>query len=133
LNKPTNFFCKRCAFRCGNPFQSQTAFINSQQPEQLAGFFNDLPASYITFQVMAVADVSAGNQDAVRPFQESLEQEPVIQPAGAHESDQTDIGWILHAGHPCQVSPGISAPVADKSQYFRFGVRRHGISELLEY
>ena len=64
---------------------------------------------------MTLADVSAGNQDAVRPFQESLEQEAVIHPAGAHDSDQTDIGWILHAGHPRQVSAGISAPVANKS------------------
>jgi len=64
---------------------------------------------------MAVADVSAGDQDAVRPFQESLEQEAVIHPAGAHDPDQTDIGWILHAGHPGQVRPGISAPVANKS------------------
>jgi len=64
---------------------------------------------------MAVADVSAGHQDAVGPLLERLEQETVIDPAGTHESDQADIGRILHAGHPCQVSPGISAPVADKS------------------
>lgn len=64
---------------------------------------------------MTVADVSAGNQDAVRPFQERLEQKSVIYPAGAHEPDQTDIGRILHAGHPGQVSPGIRAPVANKS------------------
>jgi len=63
---------------------------------------------------MAVADVSAGNQDAVCSFQEGLEQKAVIQPAGAHEPDQADIGRILHAGHPGQVSPGIGAPVADE-------------------
>ena len=63
---------------------------------------------------MAVADVSAGNQDAVGPFQESFEQKAVIDPAGTHESDQTNIGRILHAGHPRQVGPGISAPVADE-------------------
>ena len=64
---------------------------------------------------MAVTDVSAGNQDAVDPFQESLEQKAMIHPAGTHESDQADISRILHAGNPGQVSPGISAPVADKS------------------
>jgi len=63
---------------------------------------------------MAVADVSAGNQDAVGPSQESLEQKSVIDPAGTHESDQTNIGRILDAGHPRQVGSGISAPVADK-------------------
>jgi hypothetical protein len=59
LNKQTNFFGKRSPFRSGNPFQPQAAFINPQQPEQLLGFFNDLLASYITFQVMTVANVSA--------------------------------------------------------------------------
>ena len=63
---------------------------------------------------MTVTDVSAGNQDAVGPFQESLEQKAVIYPAGTHKPDQTDIGRILHAGDPGQVSPGISAPVANK-------------------
>jgi hypothetical protein len=115
LKKQTDFFGKRSPFRSGNPFQPQAAFINPQEPEHLPGFFNDLLASYITFQVMTIADVSAGNQDTVRPFQESLEQKAVIHPAGTHESDQTDIARILHAGHPCQISPGISAPVANKS------------------
>jgi len=68
---------------------------------------------------MTVADVSAGNQDTVRPFQESLEQKAMIHSSGTHESDQTDIGRILHAGHPGQVSSCISAPVANESKYFR--------------
>ena len=96
FNKRSNLFGKRRSFRSGNPLQLQTALIDSQQSEQLPGFFDDLLASYITFQVMTVTDVSAGNQDAVRPFQERLEQEAVIDPAGAHEPDQTDIGRILH-------------------------------------
>ena len=96
LNKQANFLGKRRPFRSGNPLQLQPALVNSQQPEQLPGFFDDLLASYITFQVMTVADVSAGNQDAVCPFQESLEQEAVIQSAGTHEPDQSDIGRILH-------------------------------------
>jgi hypothetical protein len=69
---------------------------------------------------MAVADVSAGNQNTVGPFQESLEQKAVIDPAGTHESDQTNIGRILNAGYPRQVGSGISAPVANKGQYFGF-------------
>ena len=118
--KRANFFGKGCPLGGGYPLQPQTALIDPQQPEQLPGFFNDLLASYITFQVMTVADVSAGHQDAVRPFQESLEQKAVIYPAGAHEPDQTDIGRILHAGHPGQISPGIGTPVADEGEYVGF-------------
>ena len=76
---------------------------------------------------MTVANVSAGNQDAVYPFQKCPEQEAVIDPAGAHEPDQTDIGRILHAGHPGQISSGISAPVAYECQYIWIFVRSHGI------
>ena len=69
---------------------------------------------------MTVADVSTGDQDAVGAFQESLEQKAVIDPAGTHESDQTNIGRILHAGHPRQVGSGVGAPVADESQNIGF-------------
>jgi hypothetical protein len=100
--------------RGGNPFQPQAAFVNPQQPEQLAGFFNNLPAFDITFQVMTVTDVSAGNQNSVRPFQKRLQQKAMIHATGAHEPDQTDIGRVLHAGHTSQVSPGVSAPIADE-------------------
>ena len=110
-----NFFGKRCTFGRGDPFQPQAALINSKQPEHFPGFFNNLAASDITFQVMTIADVSAGHQHTVRPSQKRLQQETVIHPAGAHQADQTDVGRILHAGNPCQVGPGISTPVADKS------------------
>jgi hypothetical protein len=120
LNKRINFCGKRRAFGRGNPFQPQAALIDSQQTEHLPGFFNNRPASDITFQVMAISDMSTGHQHTIRPSQKRLEQEAVIHPACAHQPDQADIGRILHAGDPCQVSPGIRAPVADKSQYLRF-------------
>jgi hypothetical protein len=110
-----NFFCKRRTLGRGNPFQPQAALVNPEQPEQFPGFFDDLAASDITFQVMTIADVSAGHQHTVRPSQKRRQQETVMHPAGAHQADQTNMGRILHAGDPCQVGPGISAPVADKS------------------
>ena len=54
---------------------------------------------------MTVADVSAGNQDAVGPFQESLEQKAVIDPAGTHESDQTNIGGYCMRDTPARSAP----------------------------
>ena len=114
-----NFFCKRRTLGRGNPFQPQAALINSQQPEHFPGFFDDLAASDITFQVMTIADVSAGHQHTVRPSQKRLKQEAVIHPAGAHQADQTHMGRILDAGHTGEIGSGISAPVADKGQYLR--------------
>jgi len=57
---------------------------------------------------MAVANMSAGYQYTVYPFQESPEQEAVIHSAGAHQTDQT------HMGYTGQIGSGISTPVADK-------------------
>jgi len=84
LDKITDFFGKRCAFGSRNPFQPQTALIYAQQAENLPGFLDYRLTSNITFQVMAVADVSAGYQDAVGSFQKSPEQKAVIHPPGAH-------------------------------------------------
>jgi hypothetical protein len=64
---------------------------------------------------MTVANVSAGDQYTVFPIEERLKQEAVIHSPGAHYTDQVDICRILHTGHPCQVSPGIRAPVANES------------------
>jgi hypothetical protein len=117
--KRTNFLGEGGALGGGDPLQTQTAPIDPQQAEQLPGFFNDLLASDITVQVMTIANVSAGNQDTVGPFQKRLEQKALIDPASAHKPDQTDIGRILHAGHSGQIRPGVSAPVADKGDDVR--------------
>jgi hypothetical protein len=114
LNENSDFFGKRRPFRCRNPFQPQAALINAQQSQYLPGFFNDLLTSNITFQVMAIANVSAGYQYAVCPFQKSPQQESVIDSAGAHQADQAHGGRILDAGNTGQIGSGISAPVADK-------------------
>jgi hypothetical protein len=84
LNKQTNFFGECSPFRSGNPFQSQAALIYPQQAENFPGFSYYRLTSDITFQVMAFADVSAGYQDAVCPFQKSPEQKAVIHSAGTH-------------------------------------------------
>ena len=46
---------------------------------------------------MAVADMSAGNQDAVRPFQKSLEQEAVFS---------EDLGAVLPLKQVLMLTPG---------------------------
>jgi hypothetical protein len=72
----------------------------------------------ITFQVMAVADVSAGHQRTVTTFPQRSGNEHGIHPAGAHHPDGTNVGGVLHAGYPGQVGPGVGAPVAQKGGDF---------------
>jgi hypothetical protein len=125
LNKIPDFFGKRCPFGSRNPFQSQAALIYAQQAEYLPGFFDYRLTSNITFQVMTIADVSAGYQDAVCAFQKSPEQKAVIHSAGAHYPDQTYIARILYAGHPGQIGSGIRAPVTHEGQDVRLFGRGH--------
>jgi len=82
------------------------------------GLFNHLLTFNITIQVMAVADMSAGDQHSVRPGRKGLKQKTVIHPSGAHDADQAHIGWILQPGYPGQIGPGIGTPVADKGHNF---------------
>jgi hypothetical protein len=114
LNKGANFRGKCSTFGGRNPFQPQAALINPQQPEDFPGFFNYLLTAYITFQVMTVADVSAGYHHTIGAPKKGLQQEAVVDPAGAHHAEQTHIAWILNAGHSRQICSGIGTPVANK-------------------
>lgn len=77
---------------------------------------------------MTVSNVSTGHQYPVCPFKESLKQEAMAHSSCAHQADQTYIRWILHAGHPRQIGPGIGAPVTHKGYNFRLFRGRHGHS-----
>ena len=123
-----NFLGKGRSLRSGCPFQPQAALINPQQPQNFPRFLNDRLTFHITFQVMAVTDVSAGYQYPVRPFEKSLQQKAVVDPAGAHHTDQAHIAGVLNARYARQIGAGIGAPVADESQDLGFWIRRQGCS-----
>jgi hypothetical protein len=116
FDKIMDFRGKGRPFGSGYPFQPQTALINPQQSQDFPGFFDDRLTSHITFQVMAVADVSAGHQQPVDSLKKSLQQKAVVDPAGAHHTDQAYIAGILYARYTRQVGTGVRAPVANKGQ-----------------
>jgi hypothetical protein len=74
----------------------------------------------ITFQVMAVTEVSTGHEDTVGPLLKGLDYKNRIHPTGAHHTYRSDIGRILQSGDARQVGTGIGAPVAQKGYDFRF-------------
>jgi hypothetical protein len=89
----------------------QSPLVNSKQPQDLQGFIDDLLTLDITFQVIAVADVSPRYHHAVHAGAEGIEYEAMIHPSGTHEPDQPHIGWVLHTRHTRQVGTRIGAPV----------------------
>jgi hypothetical protein len=72
----------------------------------------------ITFQVMAVARVSAGNPDAVCTLSESCQKKLGIHPASAGHPDCPDVGGILQSAHTGKICGAVGAPVAEKGNYF---------------
>jgi hypothetical protein len=74
----------------------------------------------ITFQVMTVAEMSASHQHPITPAFEGLNDKNRVYAARAHDPDGSHVRWVLNPRHPCQISSGISAPVTEKCNDFRF-------------
>jgi hypothetical protein len=76
----------------------------------------------ITFQVMAVTEVSASHQHAIGTVLEALEDKIGIYPPGAHHPDDTKIRGILKSTDASQIRRRICTPVAGKGDdpWFEF-------------
>ena len=71
----------------------------------------------ITFQVMAVARVSAGNPDAVCTLSESCQKKLGIHPASAGHPDCPDVWGILQSAHASKICGAVRTPIAEESNY----------------
>ena len=120
LREGADLLGKEAPFGRRDPFEAEVLFIDSEELQDFPRILHHLLTLYITSQVMAVTDVSAGHHHAVRSRLEGVEQEAVVDPSGTHEADEPDVGGVLHAGHPGQVRSGVGAPVAHKSDDLRF-------------
>jgi hypothetical protein len=72
----------------------------------------------ITFQVMAFAGMSPGYPDTIGALAQSGHEKLRIHSAGTGDTDDPDVGRILHPPHTCQVGSTIAAPVAQKGNNF---------------
>jgi hypothetical protein len=82
----------------------------------------------ITFQVMALTRMSPRNPNTIGPFPQSSQKEFRTHPAGAGNSYHSNIGRILHATDPGQIRRTVTAPIAEKTDNFRFPLRHVHIS-----
>lgn len=133
LRERTDLLGKDGPFGCGNPFEVQVSFIRPKECQDFPGILDDLLALNITFQVMAVTNVSTGHHDAVGPCLEGIEQERVIDPPRAHEADETHIGRILHSCNSGEIRSGVCTPVAHKCDDLRFKSLGHDHSSSLSH
>ncbi len=69
---------------------------------------------------MTVADVSAAYKDAIGAFLKCLQNLMRSDCGRTQGSDCPHVRWVLQAAYTRQVSSGVGAPVAQKSDYGRF-------------
>jgi hypothetical protein len=66
---------------------------------------------------MTVPWVAAGDEYAVRPIHQSLHDEQGIDPTGARDPDDAQVGRLLEARHTSGIGATIGAPVTQKTDY----------------
>ena len=86
----------------------------------------------ITFQVMAVTRVSAGNPDAVCTLSESCQKKLGIHPASAGHPDCPDVRGILQSAHPGKICGAVRTPIAEEGDYFWLPVLRSWFRHILD-
>jgi hypothetical protein len=77
----------------------------------------------ITFQVMAFSGMSPGNPNTICTLTQGRQKEFGIHPSRAGDTDDPDVGGILHPADAGKISGAITAPIAQKRCNFRFPVR----------
>ena len=128
LREGPDLIGKEVSFGSGNPFQAETALVSPKELQDSESFIDDYLALFITSQVMAVTDVSAGYHYPVGSRLKRIQQKTMIHPTGAHEPDEADIGGVLHSRDPCQIGPRIRAPVTHKRDDLGFKCVGHRYS-----
>ncbi|MFT5700958.1 MAG: hypothetical protein ACI8ZB_003844 [Desulforhopalus sp.] len=68
---------------------------------------------------MTFTEVSAKYHDPIRTLGESIHYKFRMNHTRAHNSNNPHIMRILHSGSTREISGGVGAPVAAKSNYFR--------------
>jgi hypothetical protein len=120
LGKLGRHFGKFGAFGRRYPLKAKPFRLYPQDIDQRFRRSEHFFSLYITFQVMTVADVSAGDQDTISTVLKSLENEIGIYPPGTHHPYDTKIWGILKPADAGQICRRIGAPVTGKCYYFRF-------------
>ena len=69
---------------------------------------------------MAIAGMAAAEDDTIGAASEGPQDEQGINPAGAGNLDDFNIGGVIFAGRASAVSAGVAAPITAERHDFRF-------------
>jgi hypothetical protein len=69
----------------------------------------------VTVPVMALAEMSASDENAVCAIDKTVQEKHGVYSARAHNPDHPDVGRILKPRHPSRISRRIATPVAEEA------------------
>jgi hypothetical protein len=74
----------------------------------------------ITNLVMTFPKLSPAHKYTIGACRESFDDEQGIHSAGTHNSDCSDVRWVLKSGYTRRIGRCIAAPIAEEAQYSWF-------------
>ncbi|VTR66560.1 hypothetical protein DESC_480270 [Desulfosarcina cetonica] len=97
-----------------DPGETQAPGVDAEAGQNLLEQFHPSPRLEVAVDVVAVAGMAAADQNAVSPFQKSLDHVLRVHHARAHHPDQADVLGVGQPGSAGQIGGGVGAPVTHK-------------------
>ena len=80
------------ALRGGNPFQAHALVFDAHVAQQAPEHLKPAQGLVVALAIVAIAQMAAANQHAVRALGQRVQNELRVHAAGAHEPDDADVG-----------------------------------------
>jgi hypothetical protein len=107
-------------FGSRGPVQGEPVRMNPCLCEKLPAEVLSDDGVIITNLVMTFPELSPAHKYAIGACRESFDDEQGIHSAGTHNSDCSDVGWVLKTGYTRRIGRCIAAPIAEEAQYSWF-------------
>ena len=123
VGKERHHLLPALAFGSRNPGVFKAAIVNAEYGQELLEHLKTAAGVEVAGRIVAVTRMAAGNQHAVRPVKQGLDDEQGVDAARAGHAYDTQIRGLCGAGHTSGVGAAIGAPVAEKThnpQFFAF-------------
>ncbi len=113
------------ALRGGNPLQAHALVFDAHVAQEALEHLKAAHGLVVALAIVAVAQMAAADEHAVRALGQRVQNELRVHAAGAHEADDADVGGVLEARDAGQVGGGVGTPVAEERDDARLpiGVR----------
>src|ERR1017187_449223 len=97
-----------------NPFQAHALLFDAHVLEHPLQHLEAAEHLVVAFRVMAIPGMAAADEHAVSAAGQRIQDELRINPPGAHEPDDADVGGVLQPRYAGEVRCRIDAPVAEE-------------------